>query len=425
MSAVLPATAQQRLNLSQSECRSMALAHSEDLQRADNSIRQAELDKAVAFAAYLPKIDGNLTGAYLSDMDMMGIKLQMHGMYMAGITLTQPIYAGGKIRAGNRLAEIGRQCAEEERNLTRMQVIADADNAYWSYIAVIWKVKMLDSYRQQMDSLYSQTSLSVDAGMSTGSELLRIDTRRSEVEYQLQKARNGANLCRLSLCNIIGCPFESDIVPVDTVIVLNTPEYLDESIAMRPELHLLQKQIEAAEQQVKVSRADILPQIGLSAGYTYYGNMRMKGFTTDSQGLQIPYSQNLHDGMALAMLSVKIPIFHWGEGLKKIKKAKIEVRNRELELEKNTRLMNIEVRQAILNVMDSHALARTAELGCIQANENLHEMQNRYECGMCSLIDLMDAQTQWQQARSNRIEALTQCKITETEYLRVTGRIGD
>lgn len=420
---VMTAHAQQTLKLSQTECRRMALAHSEDLQCADNAMQQAEIDKTVAFAAYLPKIDGTVSGTYLSDMDMMGMELQMRGMYMAGITLTQPLYAGGKIRASNKLAEIGRQCAEEERRLTRMQVVADADNAYWSYIAVLWKVKMLEAYKHQMDTLYNQAQISLNAGMSTDNDLLRIDTKRNEISYQLQKALNGANLCRLSLCNILGCPLESHITPVDTVIALSAPEHLDESIASRPELHLLQKQVEAAEQQVKVTRADILPQIGLSSGYMYYGNVKMKGMTTDAQGTPLSYTQKFNDGLTFVMASVSIPLFHWGEGLKKIKRAKIDVQNKELDLQKNTRLLSIEVRRAIQNVMDSHMLVQTAVLGCQQANENLRNMRNRYKSGMCSLTDLMDAQVQWQQAQSNSIEAQTQCKINETEYLQATGKL--
>ena len=421
--SAMTAHAQQTLHLSQAECRRMALAHNEDLQCADNAVRQTEIDKTVAFAAYLPKIDGTVSGTYLSDMDMMGMKLQMRGMYMAGITLTQPLYAGGKIRASNRLAEIGRQCAEEERRLTRMQVVADADNAYWSYIAVLWKVKMLKAYKHQMDTLYNQAQISLTAGMSTDNDLLRIETKRSEISYQLQKALNGANLCRLSLCYVLGCPLESCITPADTAIVLSAPKHLNESITSRPELHLLQKQVEAAEQQVKVARADILPQIGLSGGYMYYGNVKMKGITTDAQGSPLSYTQKFDDGLAFVMASVSIPLFHWGEGLKKIKRAKIDVQNKKLDLQKNTRLLSIEVHRAIQNVMDSHMLVQTAALGCQQANENLRNMRNRYESGMCNLTDLMDAQIQWQQAQSNSIEAQTQCKINETEYLQVTGKL--
>ena len=412
------------LTLSLAECRRMALAHSEDLQKADNALKQAELDKAIAFAAYLPKADASATAAYMTpDMDMMGMKFRMHGAYMAGIALTQPLYAGGKIRAGNRLADIGRDCAAETRRKVRMQVLADADKAYWTYIAVRWKVRLLDAYRQQMDTLYRQTRTGVDAGMATGNDLLRIEAKRSEIDYQWQKARNGANLCRLSLCSVAGLPLDTDVVPADTVITLPEEQPLDESIALRPDLKLLQKQVEAAAQQVRSARAGLLPQLGLSAGYYYYGNFKLQGMADDGQGGYAPFTQNFRDGNLIVMASVSLPLFHWGEGLRRVKKARLDADNARLDLQKNTRLMNIEVRQAVQNVTDSRRLVQTARRGETQATENLRVMRDRYRLGLCTLTDLLDAQSQWQQARSNLIEAQTQCKMDETEYLRVTGRL--
>ena len=158
-----------------------------------------------------------------------------------------------------------------------MQVIADADNAYWSLIAVNWKVRMLEAYQAQMNALYQQTEVSVNAGMATTNDLLRISAKRSEINYQLQKAKNGENLCRLALCNVLGCTLDTQIIPVDTVIQIATPRDLDENISQRPELHLLQSQVDAAKEQIKVTRADILPTIGLMGGYMWYGNMKMKG----------------------------------------------------------------------------------------------------------------------------------------------------
>ncbi len=421
-----PALAQDSLlTLSLAECRQMALAHNEDLQKADNDVRRAELDKAIAFSAYLPKADATATGVYMwPDMDMMsGMTFQMHGAYMAGIALTQPLYTGGKIRAGNRLAAIGRDCAAENRRKARMQVLADADNAYWTYIAVCWKVRMLEAYRRQMDALHDQAQVGVSAGMATANDLLRIEAKRSEIDYQLQKAENGANLCRLSLCNVLGADLDTEIMPTDTVIALPAATPLDESIALRPELKLLQKQVEASEQQVKSARADLLPQLGLSAGYYHYGNFKLKGVADDGQGNYVPYTQGFEDGNWIVMASVSIPIFHWGEGLRKVKKSRLELQNSRLDLQKNSRLLRIEVRRAVQNVTDSRTLVETALRGEGQATENLRVMRDRYAAGMCTLTDLLDAQSQWQQARSNRIEAQTQYKINETEYLRVTGRL--
>ena len=418
------AGAQETLPLTQAECRRMALQNNEELLKADNALRRAKLDKEIAFSAYLPKLDGMLSGTYMfPDMEMTGIELQMHGMYMAGLSVTQPLYAGGRIVAGNKLARIGQESAAETLRKTRMEVVADADQAYWNYIAVGRKVRMLEVYQTQMDTLYNQVETAVKAGMGTDNELLRISAKRSEINYQLQKARNGADLCRLALCHVLGRPLDTPIAPADTIIKVSAPAQLDESIAFRPELRLLHQQVAAREQQVKVARGNILPQVGLSAGYAWYGNIKMNGMTADAQGNYIPYSQRLDNGIGLVMASISIPLFHWGEGLKKVKQAKLDLQDAHLDLQQNTRLLSIEVRQAVQNLTDGYNLVETAELGSRQAEENLRVMSDRYANGLSTLTDLLDAQSQWQQAESNRIEALTQYKIYETEYLRCTGRL--
>ena len=415
---------QERKSLSLGECRQLASAHNEDLKQSDNKLRQAELDKAIAFSNYLPKFDASVSGTYMfPDMEMNGMTMQLHGMYFAGITVTQPIYTGGKIMAGNKLAKIGKEAASETLRKTRMQVIADADNAYWSLIAVNWKVRMLEAYKAQMDALYQQTETSVDAGMATTNDLLRITAKRSEIDYQLQKAKNGENLCRLSLCNVLGCTLDTEIIPVDTIIQVTAPSQLDENISLRPELRLLQSQVDAAKEQIKVTRADILPSVALMGSYMFYGNEKIKGYTQDEAGNNVPFTNKIDDNFGMVALTVSVPLFHWGEGLKKIRKAKYELHNAQLDLQKNTRLLSIEARQAVQNVTDGYNMVETARLGDEQGQENLRVMTDRYQNGLCTLTDLLDAQAQWQQAQSNLIEAQTQYKIYETEYLRVTGRL--
>lgn len=415
--------AQKPLRISLSECREMALTHSEELQQADNTIQQAKLDRKIAATAYLPKIDGAATGAYmLPDIDMMGMELSMRGTYMAGLSLTQPIYAGGKITTGNRLARIGEEVASEQYRMKRMDVIADADNAYWTYIAVGCKIRMLESYKAQMDTLHKQTETALSAGLATENDLLRIEAKRSEISYQLQKVKNGADLCRMSLCRIVGADFNTQIEAVDTTFIISRPGQLDPDIASRPELHLLEKQVAAGKEQIRMARADMLPTVGLGLSYMYYGNVKLNSMI-DVGGTKVPFSQEFRDGIGMAVLSVKIPIFHWGEIHKKVRKAKYELKNAELDLQKNTKLLNIEVQQAIRNVQDGYELINTAEKGLQQAYENLRVMRNRYAASMTPLTDLLDAQSQWQQAESNLIEAQTQYKIYETEYLRATGAL--
>ena len=163
--------AQEAFPLTQAECRRIALQNNEELTKANNALRRARLDKEIAFSAYLPKLDGMASGTYMfPDMEMSGIELQMRGMYMAGLSVTQPLYAGGRIVAGNKLARIGQESAAETLRKTRMEVVADADQAYWNYIAVGRKVRMLETYRTQMDTLFRQVETAVKAGMGTDNE---------------------------------------------------------------------------------------------------------------------------------------------------------------------------------------------------------------------------------------------------------------
>lgn len=420
----LTARAQQPLPLSLAECRERALAHSEELQQADNRLEQARLDRRIAATAALPKIEGSATGAYvLPDMDMMGMDLRMRGTYMAGLNLTQPIYAGGKISAARRMARIGEEVAGEQRRMTRMDVLVEADNAYWTTVAVDRKVRMLESYAAQMDTLYRQTAAAFEAGMAIENDLMRIEAKRSEIRYQLQKAQNGAELCRMSLCRVIGAERDQHPVPTDTLFQTSEPGALLPDLASRPELRILEQQVAVGEQQIRDVRSAMLPSVGLSLGYTYYGNIKLQSVVDAGNGTFIPHTQEFRDGIGLAMLAVKIPIFHWGESRKKVRKARYELQNAQLDLQKNTRLMSLEVEQAIRNVEDGYRLIQTAELALQQAEENLRVMRNRYKAQMAPLTDLLDAQSQWQQAASNRIEAQTQYRIYETEYRRSTGAL--
>lgn len=413
----LPASAQ--LQLSQAECRRMALKNNEEMKIAENSYRQAKLDKEIAFAAYLPELEGSLTGIYRKDMDLMGAELQMRGTYLAGLTLTQPIFTGGKIVASNKLAKIGVDCAEESRRKTEMDIIAEADNAYWTYIAVGEKVKLLEAYQKQLDELHHQIAKSVEVQMATQADLLRVDSKRSQILYQLKKAKNGVELCRMSLCSTLGVDIHTTIQATETNIEITSPQQLESSILMRPEYRLLLNQVEAQKQQIKVARADILPTFGISAQYSYYGNLKLAGQAEDGT----PFKQEYKDGSPMLMASISVPLFRWGKGMKGIKKAKLNYQNAQLDLQRNERLLNIELQQAIQNVTDGYNLVETADVGMSQATENLRNMQNSYDVSMCTLTDLLDAQAQWQEAYSNQIEAKTQYKIYESEYMRVSGQL--
>lgn len=419
--AAVSQLAAQPLSLTLQDCRKLALEHNEQIKTANNAVEKAKLDRQIAFAQYLPKVDGSLTGIHMKDQDIIGMSLQTRGTYMAGINVTLPLYAGGQLTAANRLAQIGQTVSEEQQRKTRMQVIADVDNSYYTLIAVRSKVQMLKAYAQQMQELYDRVQLSVRVQMATENDLLRIASKQSEISYLLQKATNGEQLCQLALANQIGTDFERAIIPTDTLLTPASMPQLSEDFSARPDLHLLQQQVKANELQVKRARANYLPTVALVGTYSHYDNLKLKGALRNLDGTPINVNHTFSGGRPYALLSVNVPIFHWGAELKKVKKAKLDLSDSQLQLEQYERGMRIEVRQAVLNLTDGQRMVETATIGQQQADENLRVMHQKYDNQMCTMTDLLDAQSQWQQARSNLIEAKTQQKIYETEYLRVTG----
>ena len=404
-------------------CRQQALQHSERISRSETTVNKAEFSRKEAFAAYLPQLDASAKMLMHKDIDILDFDLQMRGTWLAGISLTQPIYAGGRIHAANRMARIGQEISLEQARQIRQEVIYDVDNTYYTLIAIHEKVKMLEAYRKQIAELHKNVSVLVNNELRTQADLLRIETRQSEVDYQLQRARNGEELCRLSLCRLIGADLDAPITAADTVMNVLPPADLSADIALRPELSILQQQVELRQQQVKQARAGMLPTLGLVLSYSYFDNLKFKGSMMLPSGRPITANQTLHSGSPTGLLSLSVPLFHWGAERARVNKAKADVQDANLQLQENRSLMSIQARKAIQNLTHGYLLVETARRTVSQANDNLHTQQSRYSAQLSTLSDLLDAQSQWQQAQSNLIEAITQQKINETDYLRVTGRL--
>lgn len=427
-----------QIDLSIRQCREMALVSSEEMKIAGYLNEQAKVEKQIARTAGLPKLSASGTYGYLNSdialglpemelkIPIMGTEVDLSGMipetmnvginsgiYMIGATLQQPIFTGGRIATGNKMAEKGMEITEENSNMTRMSIIAEAEKAYWTYFSMKDKINLLNQYEALLDTLYQSVSDMISVKMATGNDLLKISSRRSNIRYQKQKAVNGMELCRMQLCRIIGVDPETKIRLTDSISKENS-QVTDHSydLTLRPEYRMLQKQVELKELGIKNARGEYLPTVGLMAGYSYLGKMEMGGV-----------SMRMDRPSALVMLSVNIPLFNFGEGAKKIRNAKISREIQQEELNKNSSLLTIEIEHAKRNLQDASLLIMTAESALAEAEASLRSIRDNYEVGMGTLLDLLDAQTQWQEAYNNSIDARVEHKINEIEFLRVTGRL--
>ena len=297
---------------------------------------------------------------------------------------------------------------------SRAEVITEADEAYWQYLRVKEQARAADKYLEVVCELVRNVSDANATGMASQNDLLKAQVKQNEAELMAQKAANGTALARMNLCRVIGVDLNSAVLVADSLQEQITPGILEasEDVAARPEYNLLEKQVELKAREVSLARADFLPQLGVSVSYGYGDGLKLNG---ESEG----------EASFMAMASLKVPLYHWGEGRNKIKSLKAEEEMARLKKEETAQFMLLEVARARYNVEDAATRVRLTRKSLSQAEENLQVSKNRYEVGLETITNFMEAQAQWQKAWSDWIDARTELRLNETYYLKATGRLTD
>jgi outer membrane protein TolC len=105
--------------------------------------------------------------------------------------------------------------------------------------------------------------------------------------------------------------------------------------------------------------------------------------------------------------------------------AKIDKEIEQFKLEKNKKLLELDIQRTKLNREVAFESIRITTDALMQSDENLKVSNDNYVVGMGNLTDLLIAQTEWQKAYNNLIDSKTDYKIKETEYLRATGNLNN
>jgi outer membrane protein TolC len=451
------AQAQDTLHLTLDECRNKALSNSESVKIADATIDKAKAEKMAAFSAWLPNVSVSATGIY-SEQDIkydllmptqvldpttgelvpniainpmtgmpitnadgipvfntyafMPIDVSLYGGAIAGVSAEQALFAGGRIITGNKMAKLGTQMAQTNKQLTKSQLTYNVDKAYYTYLSVKEKVILSEMYLDLLKELVAVVENSYNAGMTNRNDLLKVKVKYNDASLQLQKAKNGLELSRMALCQVIGVDFSTTLLINDRIqtATYDSLNFSSTSAYDRTEYKLLKQQLTMAEQQVKMTRGEYLPTIGVSANYSYYniGIYDMDNY--DSQGFS-------------ALVNIKIPITTFGEGRGKVKSAQAEQRIAQMELQQTSELLQLEIEQAKLNVSEAYNRIAMTEEALSQAHENVRISKDSYDLGVETIVNLLEAQTTWQKAYSDYIDAITEYKIAECNFLRVTNQL--
>lgn len=431
----ITASAQQVLSLQQ--VKEQALAHNISIRTAEGAVREAREQKKEAFANYFPQVSATGMG-FRTNTDMMKTSINtasllpsslatalppaLAGMIpptlsfsmvdrglMAGVAAVQPVFAGGRIINGNKLARAGVEASEIQKQISENNVELTATQYYWQIISLKEKQRTLDAVDAMLRQLEHDATMAVKAGVGMRNDLLQVQLRQNEVESNRIKLDNGLRLARRMLAQYIGAEGEIDVN--DTVNTASMPPFLiqevnnDDAVAATPEYKLLQKNVEVTRLQKQMEIGKNMPSIGIGATYSHY-NM--------AEGMKNTF------GMVFA--TVTVPISQWWGGAHAIKRRQIAEDVARRQLADNRQQLAIRIQKNRDDVNDAYKQLAIARKGIEQSEENLRLNRNFYQAGTVTMNNLLDAQQKYQQCRDRYIEAYAAWQSKVVEYEQSIGR---
>lgn len=431
----ITASAQQVLSLQQ--VKEQALAHNISIRTAEDAVREAREQKKEAFTSFFPQISATGMG-FRTNTDIMKTSINtasllpsslatamppaLAGMIpptlsfsmldrglMAGVAAVQPVFAGGRIINGNKLARAGVEASEIQKQISENNVELTATQYYWQIISLKEKQRTLDAVDAMLRQLEHDATMAVKAGVGMRNDLLQVQLRQNEVESSRIKLDNGLRLARRMLAQYIGAGDETDAA--DTVNTASMPPFLiqevnnDDAVAATPEYKLLQKNVEVTRLQKQMEIGKNMPSIGIGATYSHY-NM--------AEGMKNTF------GMIFA--TVTVPISQWWGGAHAIKRRQIAEDVARRQLADNRQQLAIRIQKNRDDVNDAYKQLAIARKGIEQSEENLRLNRNFYQAGTVTMNNLLDAQQKYQQCRDRYIEAYAAWQIKIVEYEQSIGR---
>ena len=398
------------------ECCDIAAANNKQGKLADFSMQKAQLQLKNMNSNFLPKLSA--TGGYLyADknfgaelMPSVAAELNLNNTYTGGVQIEQPLFLGGKLFAVRKMAQTGLSIAGLNKEKTESDIRFETEKAYWNVVKAKELQKVSQQFLQTVDELYRTVENYYNTGMASQNELLKVKVKINEAKLSLKRSENSVRLAKMSLCHLMGMPISKDIDVINNLSDIKAVDTNIHSVENRLEYKILSENIQLKNQEIKAVRSDFLPRVGLVAGYNYMNGVKLNG------------TKLISDDVFAVMVSVKVPLFHWGEGMRKVKSAQIEKQMAIVQRDEFTEKMQLEVSQA-LNMLDESELEiKLTESAFNEASESLRESRKNYETGMETLVNYMDTQSIWQKSWAEFVSAKINYQIAKVTYLKALGQ---
>ena len=398
-------TTQAQITLQQ--YRSSVIDYSHTLRRAEATTEGAEADMQLARKEMLPSLGVSSEANY--DL-RVGDKARAVSWSMRA-DVVQPIFYGGVIHATKERAEMLWNEALSREQSAMLDVIYDADVAYWTLSRAEIYYRAREDYRSIVASLRDVAAHRFEEGYTSKSDLLQVESRLSDAEYQLSRAKQQW-MQALHNFNVMRGGDPTDVISLAESILdtMYLPEREDvaEVVSSHPDYVAAIASREASRWAVKVARAAYIPNVGAGIyGLWYPKTPNVRGAGTRLDG-----------GVTLTMTT---PIYHFGERRQAMRSARSNLRRAELLAEDIADEIVLNESNGWTNLVSTLDRVEAVRHNLNLATENLEISTYAYGEGLGTILDVLQAQLSWLQIYNNAIAAQYDYALAIAAYQYIIG----
>ena len=336
-------------------------------------------------------------------------------IWAGSVMVLQPVFLGGALIAMNKMADITEDLAANSAEAKRQATLYNIDQAYWQVVSLTHKKKLAEGYLDLIKKLDSDVTKMIEEGVATRSDGLSVSVKVNEAEMAVTKVNDGLVLSKMLLCQLCGLPVDEQITLADEyqeniAVVTVTPQLdVEKAVAFRPELKMLQNTVDLSRQATNLLKAGNLPQVALIGGYAFSNPNVFNGF------------EKKFAGFWNVGVLVRVPIWNWGDVMYKVRASKGATSIASLELEEAREKIERQVNQNTFRVNEANKKLAMAQASIARADENLRTANLGFKEGVITPTTVMEAQTAWLQAQSQKIDAEIDVKLSQVDLQKSLG----
>ncbi|MCJ7935133.1 MAG: TolC family protein [Chryseobacterium sp.] len=415
------ANAQEKKTLSLDEAVQLGIQNSKNLKIDAAKIEEATADLLEAKNRQLPELKVSGSYMYLPIKPNIDIKLpgvsgaggpEVHQVLYGSANLSVPIYSGGRIKYGIQSAKYLVEASKLSTENDKIAIAYNVAQAYNNLFKANQSIKVFEenlAASQKRDETFLKME---NNGLIARNDRLKANLQTSNIELQLLEAKNNYNIANINMDLLLGLPENTEIEVDQNYIdegsdVKLVDYYVNEARENRKDLQALAQQRKAAELGTKAAKAENLPSIAFTGGYVAADIPKfLTVYNAVNVGVGISYN--------LSNIWKENSSMKQSQAREKQLAATDELLNDNIKLEVNREYQNTDYSKKRIAVFE-----KSAE----QANENYRITKNKYDNGLATMTELLDADAAQIAANVGVINAKADAALAYRKLLQTTGTL--